>query len=216
MNGRSAAGAIRGAGRRRTLHVAATSSFSGADDVALVIAIARYNEDAFAEAYSRHGGAVFALSMRLLWDRATAEEMVQEVFLRLWEHPERFDQSRGSLRSFLLMDTHARSVDRLRSEQRRRDREEKTARAEVATAYDVDLEAWDLGVAEQVRDVMDTLSDGERTAIELAYFGGHTYRDVASILGEPEGTIKSRIRSGLMRLRNQLLDRGIDGSWIVN
>jgi len=207
---------IRATERRRRVLVAATSSFSGVDDVALVIAIARYNEDAFAEAFGRHGGAVFALSRRLLWDRATAEEMVQEVFLRLWEHPERFDQSRGSLRSFLLMDTHARSVDRLRSEQRRRDREEKTARAEVATSYDVDLEAWDLGVAEQVHDVMDTLSDGERQAIELAYFGGHTYRDVATILGEPEGTIKSRIRSGLMRLRNQLLDRGIDGSWISN
>jgi RNA polymerase sigma-70 factor (ECF subfamily) len=208
--------AIRALTRRRTEFVAEVSSFIGFDDVALVIAIARYNEDAFAEAYGRHGGAVFALSMRLLWDRATAEEMVQEVFLRLWEHPERFDQSRGSLRSFLLMDTHARSVDRLRSEQRRRDREEKTARAEVATTYDVDLEAWDLSVAEQVRDVMDTLTDGERKAIELAYFGGHTYRDVATILGEPEGTIKSRIRTGLMRLRNQLLDRGIDGSWIAN
>jgi RNA polymerase sigma-70 factor (ECF subfamily) len=208
--------AIRALTRRRTEFVAEVSSFSTVDDVALVIAIARYNEDAFAEAYGRHGGAVFALSMRLLWDRATAEEMVQEVFLRLWEHPERFDQSRGSLRSFLLMDTHARSVDRLRSERRRRDREEKTARAEVATTYDVDLEAWDLSVAEQVRDVMDTLTDGERKAIELAYFGGHTYRDVAVILGEPEGTIKSRIRTGLMRLRNQLLDRGIDGSWIAN
>jgi RNA polymerase sigma-70 factor (ECF subfamily) len=63
---------------------------------------------------------------------------------------------------------------------------------------------------------MDNLSDGERKAIELAYFGGHTYRDVAVILGEPEGTIKSRIRSGLLRLRNQLLDRGIDGSWIAS
>jgi RNA polymerase sigma-70 factor (ECF subfamily) len=108
----------------------------------------------------------------------------------------------------------ASSADR--EEQRRRDREEKTARAEVATTYDVDLEAWDLGVAEQVRKVMDTLSDGERTAIELAYFGGHTYREVARILEQPEGTIKSRIRTGLTRLRAQLVDRGIDGSWIVN
>jgi RNA polymerase sigma-70 factor, ECF subfamily len=196
--------------------VPAPASFAEADDVSLVIAIARYNADAFAEAYGRHGGAVYALAARLLWDRAIAEELVQDVFLRLWEHPERYDQSRGSLRSFLLMDTHARSVDRLRSEQRRRDREERNARAEVATSYDVDLEAWDLSVGEQVREAMDTLSDGERKAIELAYFGGHTYRDVAGILGEPEGTIKSRIRSGLMRLRNQLLDRGIDGSWIAS
>ena len=194
----------------------APASFTEVDDVSLVIAIARYNADAFAEAYGRHGGAVYALAARLLWDRAIAEELVQDVFLRLWEHPERYDQARGSLRSFLLMDTHARSVDRLRSEQRRRDREERNARAEVATTYDVDMEAWDLSVGDQVREAMDALSDGERKAIELAYFGGHTYRDVAGILGEPEGTIKSRIRSGLMRLRTQLLDRGIDGSWIAS
>ena len=190
--------------------------YARTDDVGLVIAIARYNGDAFAEAYRRHAGAVFALAQRLLWDRTQAEELVQETFLRLWEQPDRFDQARGSLRSFLLMDAHARGVDRIRSESRRREREERTARAAVVADYDLDLEAYDLDVAEQVREVMATLTDGERRAIELAYFGGHTYREVARILAEPEGTIKSRIRTGLMRLRTQLLDRGIDGSWIVN
>ena len=130
----------------------------------------------------------------MLWERATAEEMVQEVFLRLWEHPERFDQSRGSLRSFLLMDTHARCVDRIRADARRRDREEQVDRGPTIVAdYDVDLEAYDLSVAEQVREAMETLSDGERDAIELAYFGGHTYREVARILEQPEGT---RSRAG--------------------
>ncbi len=186
------------------------------DDVGLVIAIARYNGDAFAEAYRRHAGAVFGLAQRLLWERALAEEMVQEIFLRLWEQPDRFDQSRGSLRSFLLMDAHARCVDRIRSDSRRRDREERSARAEIVTDYDLDLEAYDLDIAEQVREAMGTLSDGEQRAIELAYFGGHTYREVARILEQPEGTIKSRIRTGLTRLRGQLVDRGIDGSWIVN
>jgi RNA polymerase sigma-70 factor, ECF subfamily len=190
--------------------------YARTDDVGLVIAIARYNGDAFAEAYRRHAGAVFALAQRLLWERALAEELVQETFLRLWEHPDRFDQARGSLRSFLLMDAHARGVDRIRSDSRRREREERTARAAVVADYDLDLEAYDLDVAEQVREVMATLTDGERRAIELAYFGGHTYREVARILAEPEGTIKSRIRTGLMRLRTQLLDRGIDGSWIAN
>jgi RNA polymerase sigma-70 factor, ECF subfamily len=190
--------------------------YARTDDVGLVIAIARYNGDAFAEAYRRHAGAVFALAQRLLWERALAEELVQETFLRLWEHPDRFDQARGSLRSFLLMDAHARGVDRIRSDSRRREREERTARAAVVADYDLDLEAYDLDVAEQVREVMATLTDGERRAIELAYFGGHTYREVARILAEPEGTIKSRIRTGLSRLRTQLLDRGIDGSWIVN
>ncbi len=190
--------------------------YARTDDVGLVIAIARYNGDAFAEAYRRHAGAVFALAQRLLWERTLAEELVQEVFLRLWEQPDRFDQARGSLRSFLLMDAHARGVDRIRSDSRRREREERTARAAVVADYDLDLEAYDLDVAEQVREVMATLTDGERRAIELAYFGGHTYREVARILDEPEGTIKSRIRTGLMRLRTQLLERGIDGSWIVN
>jgi RNA polymerase sigma-70 factor (ECF subfamily) len=190
--------------------------YARTDDVGLVIAIARYNGDAFAEAYRRHAGAVFGLARRLLWERAQAEEMVQEIFLRLWEHPDRFDQSRGALRSFLLMDAHARCVDRIRSDSRRRDREERSARAEIVADYDLDLEAHDLEIAEQVQEAMATLSDGERRAIELAYFGGHTYREVARILDQPEGTIKSRIRTGLTRLRAQLVDRGIDGSWIVH
>ena len=196
--------------------MAAESPYARTDDVGLVIAIARYNADAFAEAYRRHAGAVFGLAQRLLWERPLAEELVQEIFLRLWEQPDRFDQARGSLRSFLLMDAHARCVDRIRSDSRRKEREERSARAEMVTDYDLDLEAHDLDVSEQVRDVMDSLSDGERRAIELAYFGGHTYREVARILEQPEGTIKSRIRTGLTRLRTQLLDRGIDGSWIVN
>lgn len=190
--------------------------YTDADDVGLVIAVARYDRDALAEAYRRHAGAVFGLAQRMLWDRAVAEEIVQEVFLRLWEHPERFDRSRGSLRSFVLMDGHARCVDRLRADARRREREERAARAVAVTNYDVDLEAWDLNVADQVRDALATLSEPEREAIDLAYFGGHTYRDVARILQQPEGTVKSRIRTGLMRLRQQLLDRGIDESWIVN
>ena len=196
--------------------MAVESPYAGTEDVGLVIAIARYNGDAFAEAYRRHAGAVFGLAQRLLWERALAEEMVQEIFLRLWEHPDRFDQSRGSLRSFLLMDAHARCVDRIRSDSRRKEREERSARAELVADYDLDLEAHDLEIADQVRDALTTLSDVERRAIELAYFGGHTYREVARILEQPEGTIKSRIRTGLTRLRAQLVDRGIDGSWIVN
>jgi RNA polymerase sigma-70 factor (ECF subfamily) len=196
--------------------VAGAPSLADTDDVGLVIAVARYNPDALAEAYRRHAGAVFALSQRMLWERGVAEEMVQEVFLRLWEQPERFDRSRGSLRSFLLMDTHARCVDRLRSDARRRDREEKSARAARVADYDVSLEAWDLSVGEQVHEAMTALSEGEREAIELAYFGGHTYREVARMLDQPEGTVKSRIRTGLTRLRQQLLDRGIDESWIVS
>ena len=190
--------------------------YAQTDDVGLLIAVARYDGDALAEAYRRHAGVVFALASRMLWERTTAEELVQEIFLRLWEQPERYERTRGSLRTFLLMDAHARCVDRIRSDTRRRNREERVGRAEMAEAYDVDLEAWDLTLAEQVREALDTLHDGERAAIELAYFGGHTYREVAHILELPEGTVKSRIRTGLTRLRAQLVDRGIDGSWITS
>jgi RNA polymerase sigma-70 factor, ECF subfamily len=178
-------------------------------DATLVVAIGRWRQDALAEAYRRHAGAVFALARRLLVDRTLAEEITQEVFLRLWHHPEKFDADRGSLRSYMLAQTHGRSVDILRSETSRRKREERDAAATADAGYDVEREVIDLSVAEEVREALMVLSPGERRAIELAYFGGHTYREVASLLDEAEGTVKSRIRSGLRRLRGALVDSGI-------
>ncbi len=173
-------------------------------DSGLVVAIARYREDALAEAYRRHAGAVFALARRVLADLTTAEEVVQEVFLRLWTQPDKFDPDRGSLRSYLLAQTHGRSVDLLRSDTSRRRREEREARQTAEAGYDVEHEVWDLTVADKVKEVVAVLPVAERRAIELAYFGGHTYREVATLLGEPEGTVKSRIRAGLQRMRSAL------------
>src|SRR5215211_9159690 len=102
-----------------------TDGLQEMSDAALVVAIARYHQDALAEAYRRHAGAVFGLARRLLSERALAEEVVQEVFLRLWNDPERYDPSRGTLRSYLLAQAHGRSVDLLRSEGARRAREER-------------------------------------------------------------------------------------------
>jgi RNA polymerase sigma-70 factor (ECF subfamily) len=184
-----------------------------ASDARLVVGIGRFREDALAEAYRRHGGAVFALSRRLTGERALAEEVVQEVFLRLWNEPDRFDPERGSLRSYLLAHAHGRSVDLIRAETSRRNREERDARMTAESGYDLEREVWDLTLADQVRDALGSLSDGERAAIELAYFGGHTYREVARLLDEPEGTVKSRIRAGLGRLRSSLVDTGIGGPW---
>lgn len=180
-----------------------------ASDATLVVAIARWNEAALAEAYRRHGGAVQSLARRLLGSDAQAEDITQEVFVKLWEQPERFDHARGSLRSFLLSIAHNRAVDHLRSAAARSSREERSA-ADVATAgYDIERHAWDLHVSEQVRRALVDLTDDQRRAIELAYFGGHTYRQVAAMLGEPEGTVKARIRSGLLNLRRALEREGI-------
>jgi RNA polymerase sigma-70 factor (ECF subfamily) len=184
-----------------------------ASDANLVVAIARFRQEALAETYRRHAGASFGLAQRITGDRALAEEVVQEVFLRLWNQPDKFDAERGSLRSFLLAQTHGRSVDLVRSESSRRAREEREARMTAESGYDLEREVWDLTLAEHVREALAELNDGERSAIELAYFGGHTYREVATMLDEPEGTVKSRIRSGLSRLRGALVDTGVGASW---
>jgi RNA polymerase sigma-70 factor (ECF subfamily) len=183
-----------------------------ASDAALVFAIARYQQDALAEAYRRHAGAVFALSRRVGRDDATAEEITQEVFLRLWNEPDRFDPGRGSLRSFLLAQAHSRTVDSIRSEASRKRREDRDVRHTAEAGYDVEREVWDLAVADKVKAAVSTLPDEERKAIELAYFGGRSYREVAELLAQPEGTVKSRIRNGLRRMRTSLVAAGmVDG-----
>jgi RNA polymerase sigma-70 factor (ECF subfamily) len=191
----------------------AAMSLRDASDATLVVAIGRWRQDALAEAYRRHAGAAFALARRLLGDRDLAEEVLQEVFLRLWNAPDRFDPERGSLRSYLLAQTHGRAVDLLRSETSRRRREEREARETAEHGVDIEREVIDLSVADKVKEVVAELPADERRAIELAYFGGHTYRQVAVLLDEPEGTVKSRIRSGLRRMRQGLVDAGVGVSW---
>jgi RNA polymerase sigma-70 factor (ECF subfamily) len=173
-------------------------------DAALVLAVARYHQDALAEIYRRHAGAVFGLAHRLLGTRPLAEEVTQEIFLRLWHAPERFDPGRGSLRAMLLSWTHGKSVDVLRSDHARRRREERDAQSLAEAGHDIEDEAIELAIADQVTRALGALRAEERQAITLAYYRGLTYREVAAELGQPEGTVKSRIRSGLRTLRNAL------------
>jgi len=182
-------------------------------DAALVVAVGRYHEPALAEAYRRHGGAVHALAERVTGSGALADEITQDVFLRLWREPERFDASRAGLRTFLLALAHHRAVDLLRSESARAAREDRSARETATDGYDVEHHAWDLAVAEKVRTALDGLPAAERDAIHLAYFEGRTYRQVASVLGQPEGTVKTRIRAGLKRMRAVLARDRIEPAW---
>lgn len=180
-----------------------------ADDALLVVAVQRQDQEALAELYRRHGGSLFHIAHRVLAVRGLAEEVVQEIFTRLWQSPERFDPARGSLRSFLLAQAHGRAIDIVRSETSRRRRERNEVGA-VKVAYVLEDEAVASGIGREVRRVVETLAEPEREAISLAYFGGHSYVEVASLLGVPAGTVKSRIRSGLARLRIALVEAGID------
>lgn len=175
-------------------------------DAALVAAVAGRDPAALEELYRRHSVAVFGVARRVTGVPEHGEEVLQEVFLRLWRSPDRFDPVRGALRSFLLMDANARAIELVRRDAARRGREDRTVRlVNLVEEDDVESELWDLVVAEHLREALDALTATEREAIELAYYGGHTYREVAAILGMPEGTVKSRIRTGLKRMRDRLV-----------
>ncbi|HEV7525846.1 MAG TPA: sigma-70 family RNA polymerase sigma factor [Acidimicrobiia bacterium] len=163
------------------------------------------DESALREAYRAHASAVLGLAVRVLGNATIAEDVMQDVFVRLWEKPDGFDPERGRLRSYLLAMTHSRAVERLRAEESQRRRLVDAGR-QPATVADSDpvnaIAAHDAGIA--VRRVLADLPEDQRTAIEMAYFGGLSYRDVAVALEEPEGTVRYRIRSGMQKMRAAL------------
>ena len=176
-----------------------------ATDEALLVRSASGDRVAFAELYDRVSPQVIGVALRVLRDRALAEEVAQEVLTEVWQKAGRFDPDRGSAAGWIVTFAHRRAVDRVRSEQAARDRNDRVAHRDQERSYDhvadeVErrLEHW------QVREAVSRLTDRQREAIELAYFGGHTYREVASVLGIPEGTAKSRLRDALARLRTLL------------
>ncbi len=172
-------------------------------DTELVGAIARGAHDALHEAYLRHGAQVHALARRVC-SLSHADEVTQEVFLRLWQKPDRFEPGRGSLRTFLLTDAHSRAVDLVRSNTARKARESAEFLRRTTAGMDAEDTALARLAADDVWRLLSALDDGQRAAIVLAYFGGYTYREVADLLEQPEGTVKSRIRNGLARLRHGL------------
>jgi RNA polymerase sigma-70 factor, ECF subfamily len=179
------------------------------DDDSLRRRLIDRDDAALDEAYRRHSGVVLGLAQKITRNRTVAEDVTQEVFVRLWKRPEAFDPDRGTLRAYLLTQTHGRSVDLIRSEESRRIREDRDAALDVVSDTSIEDEVVELRMGEHIRQAMNVLPPGERAAIEMAYFGGHSYRQVAELLGEPEGTVKSRIRAGMSRLGATLRASGI-------
>ena len=177
-----------------------------ASELRLAARIQAGDEAALADAYQRYSGLVFGVARSVLRDDAMAEEVTQEVFIFLWEHPDRFDPARGTMRSWIGMLAHRRSVDRVRSEVRRTRTETRVAPPEPVTRAqaEVDDEVARTWVAGHVRDALEQLPSEQRDAIVLAYYGGRTFRQVAVELAIPEGTAKSRLRLGLAKLADLL------------
>ena len=187
----------------------ATAKVTDVDDAELVVRIGRRDEHALGEVLRRHREPTIAFARRLVADDALAEEVAQEVFLRLWQQPERYNRERGALRAFLLAQTHGRAIDRVRSDTARRRREEREAALSPSLQETAEEPVVGRAVADEVRQALAELSEPEQRAVELAYFGGHSYREVAQILDLPEGTVKGRIRAALSKLRETLADRDL-------
>ena len=180
---------------------------------ALVARTARGDEQAYEKLYDLLSATVYGMCRRVLRDPAESEEVAQEVLLEIWRTATRYDPSRAGVRSWAVMIAHSRAVDRVRSSERRRAREEATALPEPPAIDEVSEAAVSAFEVRRVRKAMAELSDVQRESVRLAFYGGHTHTEVATLLGIPLGTVKTRIRDGLGRLRLHLgpeLDPGLD------
>ena len=176
-------------------------------DEALVALVARSDETALAELYDRVGGVAYGLAYRVLRDEALAEDAVQDAFLGLWRSAASFVPERAKASTWILTLVHRRAVDLVRREQRRRT--EPLEGAPEAAVGSAEEAAWLRLDRERVQGALAQLPDQQREAIELAYYGGYTQSELADRLGQPLGTIKSRMFAGLTRLR-ELLDEGTE------
>jgi len=167
--------------------------------------VARGDEAAFEELYDRMAGTVFGMARSVLRDPHQAEEVAQEVLLEVWRTAPRFDAARGSAKTWICTMAHRRAVDRVRSSQAARAREATVGAAQHERDYDVVVERVETRLeAERVRHCLEGLTVRQKDAVTLAYYGGHSYAQVATLLKLPLGTVKTRLRDGLIRLRDCL------------
>jgi RNA polymerase sigma-70 factor, ECF subfamily len=185
----------------------AAGGHAGADQLgALLGRVARGDQDAYAAVYDRTAGQILGLVRSIVRDPAQSEEVTQEVLLDVWRSASRFDAELGSAAAWVMTLAHRRAVDRVRSEQKAAEREMRVASS--AVAYDEVAEAVEARLdRERVRRCLGSLTELQRESVTLAFYGGYTYREVAGLLGVAIGTVKTRMRDGLIRLRDCL---GVD------
>jgi RNA polymerase sigma-70 factor (ECF subfamily) len=179
-------------------------SHAGGSDSDLAEALARGDEGAIQSVIDEFTPLVRNTARRVVRDHTLAEDVVQDTFLALWSEPGRYDPTRGSLGAFLTTVAHRRAIDVVRSEVARSNREQRPP--EPPPPVDVEEEVWTRELSRTVRQGIETLPEGEREAISLAFLAGLSYASVAERLGLPEGTVKSRIRMGMRRLARTLGD----------
>jgi RNA polymerase sigma-70 factor, ECF subfamily len=164
----------------------------------------RGDQEAFSELYDALAPLLHGVVLKVVRDRSQSEEVTQEAFIELWRLAPRYDSSRGSVRAWAATLAHRRAIDRVRSEQSARDRTDRDAQKRPIQFNDVAEQVVANIDGTRVRKALERLTEIQRQAVELAYFGGHSYREVALLLDVAEGTIKTRIRDGMIRLRDEL------------
>ena len=175
---------------------------------ALLQRVATGDRLAFAELYDVLSARAFGLILRVLVDRSQSEEVLQEVFLEIWQSAARFTPNRGQGRSWVLTIAHRRAVDRVRSSQSSADRDVRAGFRDMDVAYDNVSEKVEMKIeGRRVVDALAALPEAQKEALTLAYFGGYSQSEIATLVGAPLGTIKTRMRDGLSRLR---MEMGVD------
>ena len=167
--------------------------------------VAQGDQQAFAELYDRTASRVFGLVKRLLRDHAQSEEVTQEIFLEIWQTATRYEPGKGGAMAWMLTMTHRRAVDRVRASQSSRDRDTRIGIRDFAPEFDSVAENVEITIeSERVKEAMKRLTELQRQAVSLAYFGGYSHSEVSQMLKVPIGTVKTRLRDGMIRLRDEL------------
>ncbi len=171
----------------------------------LLVRIADGDQVAFAELYDALSPRVFGLILRVIVNRSQGEEVLQEVFLEIWQSASRFAPNKGQGRSWVMTIAHRRAVDRVRASQSSADRDVKAGLRDIGVAHDSVAERAELGIeGEKVVEALSGLPEAQREALVLAYYGGYSQNEIAALVGAPLGTIKTRMRDGMIRLRGAM------------